>query len=236
MYVKELWRYPVKSLRGEQLAATALTPDGVPGDRVVHVRQRGRVVTARTRHGLLSLSGTTGPDGEVLIDGLPWHDPRAAAAVRAAAGEGAEPVCYTGPERFDVLPVTVATDGGIEAFGHDGRRLRPNLVIGGVPGVAERTWPGKVLRIGDALIGVRKLRSRCIITTIDPDDGTQNLDVLRRIHHEFDTLLALDCWVGRPGAIRLGDPVELLDPDDLDAPLPEPKPGGWIVGAPYLVD
>lgn len=235
MHVAELWRYPVKSLRGERLESAALTGDGVPGDRMVHVRQRGHVVTARTRHRLLGLDGTTGPDGEVLVNGLPWADPRAAALIREAAGPGAEPAWYAGPERFDVLPLLVATDGGIAAFGHDGRRLRPNVVVGGVPGLAERDWPGKVLRIGEALIGVRTLRARCIVTTIDPDDGSQDLDVLRRIHREFETKLALNCWVGRPGVIRLGDPVELLDPEDLDEPLPAPRPGGWIVGAPYDV-
>jgi uncharacterized protein YcbX len=235
MHVAELWRYPVKSLRGERLDGTTLTEDGVPGDRVVHIRQRGTVATARTRHRLLGLDGSTGPDGRVLINGLPWDHPQAAALVRQAAGAGAEPAWYTGPERFDVLPLLVSTDGAVEAFGHDGRRLRPNIVVGGVPGLAERDWPGKVLRIGQALIGVRSLRARCIVTTIDPDDGSQDLDVLRRIHREFETKLALNCWVGRPGPIRLGDPVELLEPGDLDEPLPEPHPGGWIVGAPYLV-
>ena len=33
----QLWRYPVKSLRGEALSVARLTPDGVDGDRVVHV-------------------------------------------------------------------------------------------------------------------------------------------------------------------------------------------------------
>ncbi|SEM59514.1 MOSC domain-containing protein [Streptacidiphilus jiangxiensis] len=235
MYVRELWRYPVKSLRGERLESAALAEEGVPGDRVVHVRQNDRVATARTRHRLLGLDGTTGPDGGVLVNGFPWDDPRAAELIRQAAGPGAEPAWYTGPERFDVLPLLVATDGAIDAFGHDGRRLRPNIVVGGVRGLAERDWPGKVLRIGEALIGVRTLRARCIVTTIDPDDGSQNLDVLRRIHREFDTGLALNCWVAHPGTIRPGDPVELLDPSELDHPLPEPRPGGWIVGAPYLV-
>ena len=37
MRIAELWRYPVKSMRGEQLYDTVLTDDGVPGDRVAHV-------------------------------------------------------------------------------------------------------------------------------------------------------------------------------------------------------
>ena len=30
------------------------------------------------------------------------------------------------PRRFDILPLLVATDGGIAAFGYNGRRLRPD--------------------------------------------------------------------------------------------------------------
>ena len=35
MRVAELWRYPVKSLAGEQLDAVDILLDGIPGDRVV---------------------------------------------------------------------------------------------------------------------------------------------------------------------------------------------------------
>ena len=71
-----------------------------------------------------------------------WDSPEVAAEVADIAGPGAKLVRYDGIERFDVLPLLVATDGAIAAFGHDGRRLRPNIVIGGVEGLAEREWPG----------------------------------------------------------------------------------------------
>jgi len=77
---------------------------------------------------------------------------------------------------------------------------------------------------------VESLRARCIVTTIDPDTGAQDLDVLRRIHRVFGTTIALNCWVARPGIIGVGDPVELVALD-----LPRPQRGGWILGAPYLV-
>jgi len=48
--------------------------------------------------------------------------------------------------RFDVPPLLVATDGASAVFGHDPRRLRPNIVIGGVDGLSEREWPGACLR------------------------------------------------------------------------------------------
>ena len=51
----QLWRYPVKSLRGESLEVADLTPDGVAGDRVVHIAGTRGPLTGRTRHGLLTI-------------------------------------------------------------------------------------------------------------------------------------------------------------------------------------
>jgi uncharacterized protein YcbX len=212
MRIVELWRYPVKSLAGESLQAVDLTPDGMIGDRVVHVRDaRGRVVTARTKPRLLGLHGTWDTvRGEPLIDGRPWQSPEAAAAVRRAAGQGARLVRDDGIERFDVLPLLVATDGAIAQLGVDRRRLRPNMVIAGVDGLAERQWPGRRLRLGEAIIEVAQVRGRCVMTTYDPDTQEQDLSVLRRIVEVFDGRMALDCAVIRGGQLVVGAPVELL--------------------------
>ena len=75
--VTELWRHPVKSLRGERLEEAELTPDGVPGDRGWGVRDlgTGRILTARREPRLLLASARLGahggpvitlPDGSVL--------------------------------------------------------------------------------------------------------------------------------------------------------------------------
>lgn len=230
MYVAEIWRFPVKSLAGERLRSAHLTKAGVPGDRIIHVRSDRGVVTARTRHGLLRLSSTTDADGAIRIDGVPWDDPRSLRRVRQAAGAPVELAAYDGPERFDVLPLLVATDGAIADFGADGRRLRPNIIIGGVRGQAERGWPGRALRIGETVIGVESLRGRCIVTTINPDTGDMDPEVLRDINGRFDGRLALNCWVAQPGEIAVGDPVTLSDET-----LPLPSRGGWVLGAPYAV-
>jgi hypothetical protein len=104
----------------------------------------------------------------------------------------------------------VATDGAIAAFGHDRRRLRPNLVIGGVDGMAKREWPGCALRIGKVLIGVQDLRQRCIMTSFDPDTLVQDRNITRSIFQRFGGNLALDCFVIEGGDVALGDAVELL--------------------------
>jgi MOSC domain-containing protein len=223
MRVAELWRYPVKSLRGERLQAVDIDENGIPGDRLVHVRQAsGRVVTSRFRPGLLGLQGSLDDAGEQLIDGLAWRAAGALERVRAVAGADVELVRFAGGDhgqRHDVLPLTVLTTGMAEAVGVDRRRFRPNVVIAGADGLAEVDWPGSGLRAGSAVIGVRNRRSRCVMTTFDPDTLEQDPRVLQRIVRSFGGEVALDCWVLEPGRIAEGDAVELVElPADVEPP------------------
>ncbi len=211
MKVTEIWRYPVKTMGGEKLQRVRMGPLGIDGDRVVHVEDtQGRVITSRSHPRFLGRKGTLSVDGAPLVDGQPWNSPEVAAEVVDIAGPGAKLVRYDGAERFDVLPLLVATDGAIAAFGHDHRRLRPNIVIGGVEGLTEREWPGGCLRIGKVLIGVQDLRLRCIMTSYDPDTLVQEKEITRGIYRRFDGKLALNCFVIEGGEIAVGDEVQLV--------------------------
>jgi uncharacterized protein YcbX len=211
MKVTEIWRYPVKTMAGEKLQRVCIGPLGIEGDRVVHVENaKERLITSRTHPRFLGHKGTLGLDGEPLVDGRPWNSPEVAAEVVDIVGPGAKLVRYDGVARFDMLPLLVATDGAIAAFGHDLRRLRPNIVIGGVKGLTEREWPGGCLRIGKVLIGVRDLRLRCIMTAYDADTLVKDEEVTRSIFQRFDGKLALNCSVIEGGEIAVGDEVQLL--------------------------
>jgi uncharacterized protein len=208
--IAEIWRYPVKSMGGEALTEAELGPDGIPGDRMVHVQDsRGRLLTSRSRPRLLLHRAALGRDGMPHVDGRHWTAPDVASDVEAAAGAGARLVRDDGLERFDVLPLLVATDGAIAALGYDRRRFRPNVLLSGVPGLAERGWEGRRLHVGGTIIGMVSLRQRCIMTTFDPDTAEQDTEVLLRIHRELGGALALDCEVIRAGAIHVGDRVDL---------------------------
>jgi uncharacterized protein YcbX len=214
MYVAELWRYPVKSLRGELLQEADVLLSGIRGDReiVVVSKLRDRVITSRTHHRLLGLQGGIAAEtGNATINNLAWDSASALALVEEAVGEAVQLVHVTSTKRFDVLPLLVATDGAISAFGVDRRRFRPNLLIGGVEGLAERTWERKQIRIGEVEIHVAQLRARCVMTTYDPDTLEQDRNVLFRIVKELDGTMALDCSVVTPGTLRLGDTVTVLD-------------------------
>jgi hypothetical protein len=151
-------------------------------------------------------------DNQVLVDGRPWTAEDVTRDVEGAAGAGAHLVQYESNDRFDILPLLIATDGMVAAVGYDLRRFRPNLVIGGVPGLLERQWEGAKLRIGAVVIGMEDLRTRCIMTTFDPDSGQQDLGVLRRIRREFNGRLGLNSFVIKPGRVTVGDTVELIPP------------------------
>lgn len=211
LWVAEIWRYPVKSLAGEQLETAELHTDGIVGDRrvLVYDEKKNTLITSRTHPKLLGLKATLTSYGEPLINGFPWDDPRTVDLITTAAGPNARLLEWDGPERHDVLPLLVATDGAIQEFGYDHRRLRPNLVIGGVQGLAERDWPGRQMKIGKAVIEFAQLRARCVMTTYDPDTQKQNHEVLRSIVKKFDGTLALDTAVIRGGSIKVGDVVEL---------------------------
>jgi uncharacterized protein YcbX len=207
LHVAGLWRYPVKSLAGERLAVAALTPEGIPGDRIVHVCGPEGVRTARRHHRLLGLLGTLGSDGRPRVNGHSWDSPEALALVKGAAGDDAWLEAHEGLERFDILPLLVATDGAVAMFGRDVRRLRPNILIGGVAGMGETKWQGAQLRIADTLVRLDALRGRCTMTTVDPDTLERDPGVLKDIVRRFGGRVALDADVISGGTVRVGDQV-----------------------------
>jgi len=68
MLVKEIWRYPVKSMLGESLDQARVSPDGVQGDRLWAVvdAESGVSLSAKRYRELLTCSART-INGEIII-------------------------------------------------------------------------------------------------------------------------------------------------------------------------
>ena len=85
------------------------------------------VRTARRHYRLLGLHGTLSADGTPLVNGYRWDSAEAAGLVKSAGGQDAWLERADEAERFDVLPLLVATDGAVAAsvatFGGCGRTL-----------------------------------------------------------------------------------------------------------------
>jgi uncharacterized protein YcbX len=104
------------------------------------------------------------------------------------------------------------------------RRFRPNVVVAGAAPWAEDRW--RLVRIGGVVFRAVKGCDRCVLTTIDPDTAAKGKEPIA-------TLATCRRWDGkvwfginlipdtppRAGAIRVGDPVQVLEQADTDGPL-----------------
>jgi uncharacterized protein len=96
-------------------------------------------------------------------------------------------------------------------------RFRPNLVVDGCEPFAEDGW--KRLRIGSVELAVVKPCARCVFTTVDPETGRRDpageplrtLATFRRFGAKGQVMFGQNVVVRRPGTVRVGDPVEVLE-------------------------
>ena len=232
--VTSLWRYPVKSLQGEQLEEVVVGPEGLEGDRrfALFDPDTGFGLTARRVPELLFASArwqgdtveVTLPDGSVAEDD---------AALSRWLGRPVElrPSSYEGTRAYE-NPNLVREDGGDErwepfhgargafhdsprsrvslvserSLGRwDARRFRANVVL---DGAGEDEVVGRSVTVGDVRLDVRKRISRCVMTTRPQPGLGRDLEVLRTVNLEHQGCLCIGALVEVPGVVRVGD--ELL--------------------------
>lgn len=93
-------------------------------------------------------------------------------------------------------------------------RFRPSFVVAGAAAWAEDGW--RDIRIGEALLRAVKPCGRCQVTTTDQMTGEvrgpEPLAALSAFHEhpELGPIFGMNCVTVRQGAMRAGDPVEIL--------------------------
>ena len=223
--VLQLWRYPVKSMAGEQVQVIDVGATGLEGDRrwgVVDL-QTGRVLTARREKRLLFASAHLVapdqveirlPDGSLADDAAlsRWLD-RPVALERAGSVGGT----YENPRDFENETDWVTWQGPPEAW-HDSarvslvstatlddwdlRRFRPNIVL---EGHGEDALVGNRVEIGDVAMEITKQIDRCVMVTRAQPGIETDLDILRTINRTRNTHLAVGARISRPGQLAEGD-------------------------------
>lgn len=227
--VAAMWRYPVKSMRGEAVEVAEVGVHGLPGDRGHGVvdAATGTVLTARREPRLLFATATWN-DGRVQV-----HDDRGRPldgddALSAWLGRpvrleraGAEGGVYENPLDAEGETDWVAWQGPGHAW-HDSTRTRVSLVSTAtlgrwaparfranvlLDGAGEDALVGRRVTVGAAVLDVTKRIDRCVMVTRAQPGLPVDRDVLRTIHRERSGHLAIGALVHIPGRVAVGDVV-----------------------------
>jgi uncharacterized protein YcbX len=233
--IARLFRYPVKSMRGEELEATPVALQGLPGDRRYAFVQAadhssfpwltGRQVAEMLRYRPLYEGGYdgTGREPAVLVESPGGGQRRVGdEALRRELEEklGGELFLMRDHRgNYDIAQVSIFSLATAEAIGAgagipvDPRRFRANMYLQPDPGApAEADWVGRVLAIGPELrLAVTEPDERCAMINLDPDTAAMNPAVLRTVATTRGNRAGVYASVLRPGTVKTGDSVELVE-------------------------
>ena len=234
--VAELWRFPVKSLQGERVAASDVGPQGLDGDRqwALFDVDTGLGLTARRVPGLLFAAARLHADGSVEVE-LPDGTRTADDAVLSAwagrpvalrsAAQQAERTFENPEDAFDEAGRWHPFEGAGGAFHDMGevrvsllstgtlrdwdlRRFRANVVLAGA---GEDELVGRRVRLGGVSLDVRAPVPRCVMTTRPQPGGIErDTSVLKTIHRERGGSLAVGAVVAGAGRLAVGDELTVL--------------------------
>jgi uncharacterized protein YcbX len=234
--VDSLWRYPVKSMMGEELSEAEMTECGLSGDRVHALADRkdGSIASAkrwpllfRFRAALIEPPppgarkhpvSITLPTGDVITSEQDDCGPVLSGVldreVELRSARGAF---------HDCAAVHLLTTGMLERFAElapgarfDPRRFRANIVVrtSGPGGFVENDWIGRTLSFGDEVVlSVTEACGRCVMTTLPQHDLPDDPGILRTVSRHNHAHAGVYARVLKGGIIRRGDAVAFAGDD-----------------------
>jgi uncharacterized protein YcbX len=233
-HVEAIFRYPVKSMRGEQLEAAKLGWHGLDGDRRLAFRRiddRGEFpwLTASKLPGLLlfapyradSAQGdlptlVRTPEGEEM----PIFGEDLATDVGRRHGAPVQMMQLKHGIFDDASISVIALDtvreiGRLAGVSPDVRRFRPNVVVRLLRSVPfqEDEWLGGVLSFGEGddapTIAVTMRDVRCAMVNLDPDSASPAPEVLKAVVRANQNNAGIYGAVTRIGPLAVGQTVIL---------------------------
>ena len=234
--VKDIVRYPVKSMAGTATSSAVLGWHGLDGDRRFAFRRAG------DGSGMPWLTASRLPDlvryvpvglDERSGEPLPTHvrTPDGATVGLGSAELKAELSARFGKEIelmklrhgiFDEAPISVIALSTIAGIGRDAgleldrRRFRANLFL-----ETERTetfhedeWVGGTLLFGEgearAAVSVTMRDERCVMINLDPETAKPDARVMKTVVLLHGNTAGVYATVVRTGTIRIGDGVDFV--------------------------
>ncbi len=235
-HIRELVRYPVKSMAGTPTDSAFLGWHGLDGDRRYAFRRIGDDSSfpwlTASRLPELLLYQPFGLD-ERTGEPLPTHvhtptgsnvelrSPELQAEIAERCGSGVE-LMKLKHGIFDEAAISVISLATIAGIGReagldlDRRRFRANILIESKSDepFQEDEWVGRTLVFGDSdprpAVSVTLLDARCVMLNLDPDTGKQNERVMKTVVRLNNNNAGVYATVVRSGTVRVGDRVSLI--------------------------
>lgn len=174
--VEQIWVYPVRSLAGRPVSAVGVGPGGLEGDRAWSVvGDDGAVVRAKDAPAMREVPGTGDPAADAAALTAVLGCPVRLEATSGGTGEVA-------PVHLVSRQAVERAAGGDVPEGCSADDPRANLLLTVDGDADERTWTGRLLHVGSAVLEVTRTPKHCLGVYAD---------------------------VRTPGEVRLGDPVLL---------------------------
>ena len=234
--VREIVRYPVKSMAGIPTESALLGWHGLDGDRRFAFRRTGiesgfPFLTA-SRLPELILYNPIGLD-ESGLEPLPTHvrtpagesielrSPKLTTEIAGRFGSGVE-LMKLDHGIFDEATVSVISLATIAGIGRevgldlDRRRFRANIVLETErrETFLEDEWVGGTLVFGDGdarpAVSVTMRDLRCVMINLDPETAKQDARVMKTVVRLNDNTAGVYATVVRTGTVRVGDRVNLV--------------------------
>ena len=224
--IEAIFRYPVKSMRGEPLDAADLGWYGLDGDRRFALRR------LEERGGMPWLTASKLPELLLFTPQLPDHVRTPEGDVLPLLGDALAAEIgrrYGAPVEmmqlrhgiFDETPVSVITSATarevcrLAGIGGDIRRFRPNIVVRSARAVPfeEDQWVGGVLGFGDGdgapAVAVTLRDERCAMVNYDPDSASGAPEVMKAVVRTNENCAGIYGTVTRTGRLAVGQTVVL---------------------------
>lgn len=246
--MSRIYRYPVKSMAAEAVAAASAGHNGLNGDRRFAFSRVGNTsgfpwLTGRNLPSLITYrpyfveADAESQSGLRVItpetDDLELSSPDLKARIEAAYGNDVELV-HVDRGLYDEAHVSIISSQSIAALQQetatslDERRFRPNLVVetfGSVP-FEEEKWVGCRLTFGEgpasAAISATHRDKRCVMINLDPATVEVDSNVLKTVVRTGGSCAGIYGAVVRTGVIRQGDLIFIEERDRSCRPVEAP--------------
>ncbi|WP_461534858.1 MOSC domain-containing protein [Spongorhabdus nitratireducens] len=225
--INSLWRYPVKSLQGEQLKKVEVDSRGIKGDRLYAISNpEGKFGSGKNTRRFRRIDGLLSLGASLITDGVTVRFPDGSSLNKGDIGLDqqlsetlGQPVSLTRENdipHFDAGAVHIMTTASLLSLQQlcpdaeiAAPRFRPNIVIDCE--FTDQELIGKTLHINDVVLEITGKTERCRMVALDQPGYEYRPEVLKTVSQHFGMHFGVYASVIATGTLAAGDNIRFAD-------------------------